>query len=267
MGGGPVTFTHANATDGGTWSVTGGGTITSAGVFTPTTPGCYEATYTTPFGDCSGTASFVVFPSAPVPLVNEGCGPIVVTPPPAVDGFSIEYSFDNGATWGPNIPPTADNCLGYYIKTRYVTAVFCDPTPVGEISPNPVCGESPAFVRIIDSSAPDFTVPADITISKDADCNYDASIAVTGDVTDETDNCSAGLNATYTDVTIPGECEGEIIIERTWILEDNCENQTAKIQTITVADNNEGPTFTVPADITIYRDADCNYDASASIYW
>ena len=249
---------------GGTWSVSGGGTIDNNGVFTATDPGCYVATYTTASGDCSGSASFVVFPAAPTPDVNLGCGPIVVTPPPAVYGFDVEYSFDDGATWGANTPPTADNCAGYYIKTRYVLSIACDSIDVGETSSDPVCAESPAVVRIIDSSAPTFTVPADTTISKDADCNYDASVSVTGDVTDEDDNCSINLDATYSDVVIPGACEGEEIIQRTWILEDDCGNQTVQIQTITVADNNIGPTFTVPADITIYRDADCNYDASVS---
>ena len=262
VGGGPVTFAHANAPDGGTWSVTGGGTINSAGEFTATDPGCFVATYTTQSGGCSGSASFVVFPAAPAPTVNTGCGPIVVTPPPAVYGFDVEYSFDDGGTWGANTPPTAENCNGYHIRTRYKMTVACDLSPVGEISSDPVCSVSPDFVRIIDSSEPTFTVPADITISKDANCNYDASITVTGDVADEYDNCSTGLEATYSDVVIPGVCEGEEIIERTWILEDGCGNQTVHIQTITAADDNLGPTFTVPSDITINKDAACNYDAS-----
>ncbi|MCK3685487.1 PKD-like domain-containing protein, partial [Maribellus sp. YY47] len=265
VGGGDVIFTMTNGTEGGTWTVSGGGTITSAGVFTPTTPGCYVATYETPSGGCTGSANFVVFPEAPTPTVNTGCGPIVVTPPPTVDGFNIEYSFDNGATWGANIPPTADNCSpGYYIKTRYVTANLCDPTPVGNISENSVCSESPAVIRSIDYTAPTFTVPANKSISKDANCNYNASVSVTGDVSDEADNCSTGLNASYTDVVLPGACEGEEIITRTWSLTDDCGNTTTGVQTITVLDNNEPPEFTVPADITIYKDADCNYDASVA---
>ena len=257
----PVTFIQTNGPAGGTWSVTEVEQLIATGVFTATDPGCYVATYTTVSGDCSGSASFVVFPAAPMPDVNPGCGPIVVTPPPSVYGFDIEYSFNDGATWGANTPPTADNCSGYHIRTRYILSLACDSISAGEVSSDPVCSESPVVIRPIDSAAPTFTVPADITISKDANCNYDASVGVTGDVTDEADNCAVGLNATYSDVTIPGACEGEVRIERTWFLEDECGNQTVQIQTITVADNNEGPTFTVPADITINRDADCNYNA------
>ncbi|WP_170154522.1 HYR domain-containing protein [Mangrovibacterium diazotrophicum] len=261
VGGGTVTFTQQNAVTGGTWTVTGGGSITSEGVFTPTTAGCYEATYSTPSGDCSDTESFVVFPASPAPTVNSGCGPIVVTPPTNVDGFNIEYSFDGGATWGVNLPPTADNCAGYSIKTRYVTSALCGTTPANTTS---VCAESPEVIRSLDATPPTFTTPADITISKNASCSYDASVAVTGDVTDEADNCSTGLNATYSDIVLPGACEGEVVITRYWTLVDDCGNSVTTYQTITVADNNQPPTFTVPNDITIYRDGDCNWDASVS---
>ena len=66
IGGGNVTFTQSAGAAGGTWSVTGGGTIvSSSGVFSPTTAGCFTATYTTPNG-CTDTKNFLVFPTAPV---------------------------------------------------------------------------------------------------------------------------------------------------------------------------------------------------------
>jgi len=88
---------------------------------------------------------------------------------------------------------------------------------------------------------------------------------VTGDVTDEADNCSTGLNATYTDVVAAGPCEGTHIITRTWHLVDHCGNAAAdQVQIITVSDN-IAPTFTRPADITIYTTATCTYDASVAV--
>ncbi len=124
---------------------------------------------------------------------------------------------------------------------------------------------SAAFV-IKDRTPPLFTAPENITIYTDANCNFDASISETGDVTDEADNCSNGLEATFVDQdTIPLEsCEGGYTITRIWSLVDDCGNEAQdQTQTITVTDT-IAPTFTRPADITIYTDANCQYDASVA---
>ncbi|MBC7866967.1 MAG: T9SS type A sorting domain-containing protein, partial [Gloeobacteraceae cyanobacterium ES-bin-316] len=108
-------------------------------------------------GSCgaSNSVNVVIFPSAPAaPIVNSGFGPIIVTPPSTVSGFTIQYSFDDGATWGANTPPTNDNCTGYKIKTRYVTAAACGSIPSGTSSTIAACKESPATTRIVDQTAP-----------------------------------------------------------------------------------------------------------------
>lgn len=107
-----------------------------------------------------------------------------------------------------------------------------------------------------DNTNPTFTVPPSITIYKDANCNYTAPTSLTGDVTDEADNCDLTLNATLSDAVATGSCDGEIIITRTWTLTDDCGNSTSHNQTITVTDNTP-PTFMVPPDITVYKDANC----------
>ncbi|WP_281979832.1 gliding motility-associated C-terminal domain-containing protein [Tenacibaculum mesophilum] len=102
------------------------------------------------------------------------------------------------------------------------------------------CGNTVSHTQTItvtDITNPDFTVPVDITIYKDDNCTYDASIGITGDVTDESDNCDTTLEASYSDVESAGTCEGEVIVTRTWSLTDNCGNTTEKVQTITVKDN------------------------------
>ena len=95
-------------------------------------------------------------------------------------------------------------------------------------------------ITIRDNTAPTFTAPANITIYTSATCTYDAGIAFTGDVTNESDNCSTGLNATFVDaapVAIVG-CQGGFTIARTWSLVDNCSNSAAdQVQTITIRDN------------------------------
>ena len=83
----------------------------------------------------------------------------------------------------------------------------------------------------------------------------------TGDVLDEHDNCSTNIEATFKDDTVAGTCEGMKIITRTWSLVDKCGNAAAdQTQTITVKDTIK-PTFTAPAEITIYTDDNCNFDA------
>ncbi len=120
-------------------------------------------------------------------------------------------------------------------------------------------------ITVNDNTAPTFTRPANITIYTTSVCGYDASVGVTGDVTNEADNCSTGLQATYTDVTVDGSCEGTHVITRTWSLVDNCGNHAAdQVQTITVNDNT-APTFTRPSDITIYTNSGCGYDASVGV--
>ncbi|RLJ60969.1 hypothetical protein CLV86_2820, partial [Lacinutrix venerupis] len=114
------------------------------------------------------------------------------------------------------------------------------------------------IINVQDTSDPTFSVPADISIN----CDQDPSdLTLTGDVTDEADNCSGSIEATFTDATAAGSCPNETIITRTWSLTDACGNTTTADQTITVSDNS-APTFTAPADIEIFTDASCNYDAT-----
>ena len=85
------------------------------------------------------------------------------------------------------------------------------------------CGNTSTQDQIItveDVTAPTFTAPSALTIN----CEDDATdLALTGDVTDESDNCSVGLNATYVDVTDNTDpCA--VIITRTWTLTDDCGN-------------------------------------------
>jgi len=99
----------------------------------------------------------------------------------------------------------------------------------------------------------------------DGSCNYDASTSATGDVTNESDNCSTGLNATYADATAPGSTPSSVIITRTWSLVDNCGNAAAnQVQTITVVDNT-APTVTAPANISVNTDAGQCYATVAAL--
>ncbi len=106
-------------------------------------------------------------------------------------------------------------------------------------------------VEINDIIAPTFTRPPDVTIYALNNCTYNASPAVTGDVTDELDNCYTGLQATYTDQWVSGTCSGTGTIRRLWSLQDDCGNAALpQIQTITVADTTR-PVSICPANIRV----------------
>jgi hypothetical protein len=118
------------------------------------------------------------------------------------------------------------------------------------------CGNAAAdqvqTITVLDNIAPTFTRPSDITIHTTANCSYDASVSATGDVTNEADNCSTGLQATFTDVAVNGSCPGSKIITRTWHLADNCGNAAVdQVQTITVTDNTAPTVTTQPVTITL----------------
>jgi gliding motility-associated-like protein len=95
-------------------------------------------------------------------------------------------------------------------------------------------------INIQDTDLPTFKAPDDITIYTDAKCIYNKTVAVTGDVTNEFDNCSTGLNATFVDAAPVAltDCQGGFTIARTWSLRDECGNLAKdQVQKITVRDN------------------------------
>jgi len=99
------------------------------------------------------------------------------------------------------------------------------------------CGvitELTQVINIQDTEAPTFTVPDDIMIECEDDPTF---LSLTGDVTDEDDNCSTGLEATFTDSMEEGSCAGEMIITRTWTLIDDCGNTFSQDQIITLQDS------------------------------
>ena len=86
-----------------------------------------------------------------------------------------------------------------------------------------------------DTISPDFTVPADITICRTLSCTYNVNPLITGDVINETDNCSTGINATYSDdLSNIHNCDTVGYIIRKWTLVDKCGNTTEKSQVINI---------------------------------
>ena len=91
------------------------------------------------------------------------------------------------------------------------------------------------IITISDDTNPTFTVPADIIICRDSDCSNNILPIITGDVTDENDNCYTGLNAIFSDDNSNlTSCDIYGFITRTWTLTDGCANITSKNQIIWV---------------------------------
>ncbi|WP_172594388.1 HYR domain-containing protein [Mariniphaga sediminis] len=113
-------------------------------------------------------------------------------------------------------------------------------------------------VTVTDSEVPVITCPADISVNNSSGFCY-ATAAVVGLVNaTATDNCNPSPTVTGTrsdglalNVNYPVG-----ITTITWEASDGSNVSTCE-QTVEVIDS-EGPTFTVPTDITIYVDATCN---------
>lgn len=97
-------------------------------------------------------------------------------------------------------------------------------------------------ITVVDTIAPTAVFPANITV----DCSDAGDLSVTGQPSQVDDDCSATPTVTRTDVIVPGLCDNDYIIERTWRVQDACSNFTDHLQIITVTDE-EIPTFNTQA--------------------
>ncbi|GAT62698.1 hypothetical protein, partial [Paludibacter jiangxiensis] len=178
----------------------------------------------------------------------------------------LEYSLD-GTTWYPisggnvvTTTPQAGTTTTSWQVTMTIPNLHAQTYNLQVRDTQKGCTPASQSVNVLntaDTQAPTFTRPADITIYTDANCAYNASPSVTGDVTNESDNCSTGLNATYSDVINNGTCTGSKIITRTWHLVDNNNNAAAdQVQTITILDNII-PVWTTTAG-SLNRTVECN---------
>jgi len=123
----------------------------------------------------------------------------------------------------PTNPTISDDCG----ETGSVEVTFV----ASDTSGNAIT--SIATFTIEDTQAPEFTVPADITIGPLDD---PTDLSITGDVIDEFDNCDGGVSdqgprfATYADVITTDDCAD--VVTRTWTLTDDCGNTTQAVQSI-----------------------------------
>jgi hypothetical protein len=142
------------------------------------------------------------------------------------------------ASWTDINTGSFDNCS--FVVTTTLPVYGCSdlgPNTLAIVLTDPSgnTGSCSSTVTVIDSIPPTFTVPPAITIYADSQCNFDASVTVTGDVTDERDNCGSG-NAVFADSVIDIPNTTDRLITRTWSLDDGNGGTLTQIQLITVLD-------------------------------
>ena len=110
------------------------------------------------------------------------------------------------------------------------------------------CGNASSCVQVVtvvDSTAPQITCPADVTVN----CEDDRTSANTGAAT-ATDNCDNDVTIAESDSVAAGSCPQEEVITRTWTGTDDCGNASSCDQIVSVVDD-ENPAITCPADVTV----------------
>lgn len=153
---------------------------------------------------------------------------------------------------------TPGNCAGNYTITRTWRATDdCDNTTT-----------TAQVITVRDTQPPTFTEPADITISLNDSCTYNAPPGITGQISNAQDNCSPAdsLRAEYFDNFDEGP-GSSVIIVRTWIVYDDCGNSSSgQIQIITAVDNTP-PTIDCPDDLSVVSSGqDCIYTITGTAF-
>jgi hypothetical protein len=75
------------------------------------------------------------------------------------------------------------------------------------------------YLRLVDTTNPELTIPADYTIECDETIVYDDASA--------TDNCDSEVLIGLEEEIVPGDCPGSYQIKRTFTATDDCDNDTS----------------------------------------
>ena len=206
------------------------------------------------------TATIIVPTDASGLCPNQGTYPVSVSADGSNGGYTYAWSgsstFSSTTDDATNVNQSGPNDCG----TTYTVTVT--------VTDNKGCKKTvDSFFKVQDNEKPTFTVPAALTLYKDASCNASADTTVTHSVpTDLADNCTpaSAIRVHYSDEAGTGSCANEEVIIRTWWVTDSCGNSSATAtQTITLTDTTR-PTFTVPATLTLYKDEHNHYDADTN---
>ena len=125
-----------------------------------------------------------------------------------------------------------------------------------------VCNNRATCTQIVNllPSLPSASIPDDVILS----CGDDFSTDATGlPVLNQTD-CTRPSTLSVDDEIISGSCPGDVTIERTFTVLDDCGNEQVYVQIISIV-NDISPTLEGPPDITIGCLDACDPDATGGI--
>jgi hypothetical protein len=178
------------------------------------------------------------------------------TTAPVFGAFPATAEVACGAPLPTAVPSATDNCSG--VAVTYADAAQATNSCTGAanilrtFTATDGCGNTATTTQLIvftDNIAPTFNAPANVSV----ECGTDLSnLAITGDVIDEADVCSATMNVTYADAysTSAGSCLANNTVTRTWTVTDGCGNASSEVQTITLVDTSD-PVLTYDADVDL----------------
>ncbi|HRW76634.1 MAG TPA: hypothetical protein P5563_12065, partial [Saprospiraceae bacterium] len=200
-------------------------------------------------GNCASNGPFAVSV-----IIQDNVPPVITCPGDVT--IECDESLDPMVNGNLGEATAMDNCMADVTISYSDITISVTPceTVIERTWSAQDCGGTATCVQEIsvqDTQAPTFTVPADIVIYVDAACAFNADVTITGDVSDESDNCDPSVEATYVDITNPGSCVGETIVLRTWTSIDDCGNSLEQVQTITVLDNIPPVLSGCPSDVTV----------------
>ncbi len=241
------------------WTISGNGTINGATDGQSATvdagaAGTYDLTLTTTNGDgCESTCSITV-------AVEDNIDPVITCPA----DVTKECDESTSSIW-TGVATATDNCaMPPAISESDVSTQGAPGCPYYKYTitrtwtaddGNGNTKSCDQIITVDDTTGPDITCPADVTV----ECDADHSPANTGSAT-AVDNCDTQPVAiASSDATTPGNCPKEWTITRTWTATDVCGNSTPCDQTITVEDTTP-PVITCPADVTV----ECSDDHSSA---
>ena len=120
------------------------------------------------------------------------------------------------------------------------------------------CGNATIFVQTINVNDTEAPVLVGLPAAQvDVECSEDVPAVP---VVTATDNCNVPIDVDFVEVEIPGTCNNQYSITRTWSAQDDCGNATSFVQTINIFDD-EAPVLAGLPDATV--EIDCSEDVPA----